>query len=294
MREIQDLLQVAIDMHVHSWPDVSLAHPQHRTNDDVIRQCREAGMQGIVLKTHGWPAASLAHQLNSEHEDFNVYASATLNTMAGGPHPWVVETAIGMGCRMIWLPTISAKSDHDSHGFSVSMEKYIPRIHNLKDEDYYWLLDENGNLKDEIKECVALCRDYDIVLGTGHISAEESMAVGRFAAEIGYHKVCLTHPRSHCCCNTFEQIQAFAQMGHFVEFCALNVAPLHSSMTIADICRIIEEAGADHCYLSTDHFFDWTPSIPQQIYQVLGCLLEAGVDYEKLQTIMQNPHCLLD
>ena len=46
-------------------------------------------------------------------------------------------------------------------------------------------------------------------------------------------------------------------------------------MTIADICRIIEEAGADHCYLSTDHFFDWTPSIPQQIYQVLGCLLEA-------------------
>lgn len=87
MREIQDLLQVAIDMHVHSWPDVSLAHPQHRTNDDVIRQCREAGMQGIVLKTHGWPAASLAHQLNSEHEDFNVYASATLNTMAGGPHP---------------------------------------------------------------------------------------------------------------------------------------------------------------------------------------------------------------
>lgn len=125
------------------------------------------------------------------------------------------------------------------------MEKYIPRIHNLKDEDYYWLLDENGNLKDEIKECVALCRDYDIVLGTGHISAEESMAVGRFAAEIGYHKVCLTHPRSHCCYNTFEQIQAFAQMGHFVEFCALNVAPLHSSMTIADICRIIEEAGAD-------------------------------------------------
>ena len=184
-------------MHVHSWPDVSLAHPQHRTNDDVIRQCREAGMQGIVLKTHGWPAASLAHQLNSEHEDFNVYASATLNTMAGGPHPWVVETAIGMGCRMIWLPTISAKSDHDSHGFSVSMEKYIPRIHNLKDEDYYWLLDENGNLKDEIKECVALCRDYDIVLGTGHISAEESMAVGRFASEIGYHKVCLTHQRSH-------------------------------------------------------------------------------------------------
>ena len=44
MKDIESLLHGAIDMHVHAYPDVSLNHPQHRTNDDVIAQCREAGM----------------------------------------------------------------------------------------------------------------------------------------------------------------------------------------------------------------------------------------------------------
>lgn len=127
MKDIERLLHGAIDMHVHAYPDVSLNHPQHRTNDDVIAQCRAAGMGGLVLKTHGWPSVGLAHQLNSEHDDFTVYPSASLNTVAGGPHPWVVEMAIEMGCKMIWLPTWSAASDHEHTGFGVIAEKYIPR-----------------------------------------------------------------------------------------------------------------------------------------------------------------------
>ena len=81
-------------------------------------------------------------------------------------------------------------------------------------------------------------------------------------------------------------------MGHYIELCALNVAPLYTSTTIEEMGRIIKEVGADHCYISTDHFFDWTPSIPQQIYQVLGCLLDAGVSYEELQTVMNTPKLL--
>lgn len=294
MKEIAELLYGAIDMHVHAYPDVSLKHPQHRSNDNVIEQCITAGMGGLVLKTHGWPSVGLAHQLNGEHENFTVYPSVSLNVMAGGPHPWVVEMAIGMGARMIWLPTWSAASDRNHTGFGVIAEQYIPRTKaGLRDKDFYYLLDEKGNLSEEIKECIVLCRDHDIVLGTGHISAEESMAVGRFAQEIGYHKVCLTHPRSDCSFNQFEQIQAFAQMGHYVEFCTLAVAPMYSSMSIGDMKRIIEEAGPEHCYISTDHFFDWTPSIPQQIYEVLGCLMESGVSYEDLQVIMDNPKHLL-
>lgn len=293
MKDIERLLHGAIDMHVHAYPDVSLNHPQHRTNDDVIAQCRAAGMGGLVLKTHGWPSVGLAHQLNSEHDDFTVYPSASLNTVAGGPHPWVVEMAIEMGCKMIWLPTWSAASDHEHTGFGVIAEKYIPRCKTgMREQDFYYLLDEKGQLLEEIKECVVLCRDHDVVLGTGHISAEESFAVGRFAREIGFNKVCLTHPSSSCSFNQFEQIKAFAQMGHYIELCALNVAPMYTSTTIEEMGRIIKEVGADHCYISTDHFFDWTPSIPQQIYQVLGCLLEAGIRYEELQTVMDIPKLL--
>lgn len=59
MREIQDLLQGAIDMHVHSWPDVSLAHPQHRTNDDVSASaaklvCRELYSKHMAGPRQAW------------------------------------------------------------------------------------------------------------------------------------------------------------------------------------------------------------------------------------------------
>ena len=290
MTDIANLLRGAIDMHVHAYPDVSLRHPQHRTNEEVINECRQAGMGGLVLKTHGWPSIGLAHQLNGAHDDFTVYPSVSLNAVSGGPHPWVVEMAVEMGCRMIWLPTWSARSDRDHIGFGVIAQKYMPRCRTgMRDEDFYYLLDETGDLSDEIKECILLCRDHDIILGTGHISAEESFAVGRFAEEIGFDKVCLTHPSSDCSFNRFEEIKAFAAMGHCIELCALNVAPLYTSTSIEEMARIIKAVGPDHCYISTDHFFDWTPSVPQQIYQVLGCLLNAGISYEELQAVMNTP-----
>lgn len=91
--------------------------------------------------------------------------------------------------------------------------------------------------------------------------------------------MCLTHPSSSCSFNQFEQINAFAQMGHYIELCALKVAPMYyyTSRTIEEMGRIIKEVGANRCYISPDHLFDWTPSIPQQIYQVLGCLLNTGI-----------------
>lgn len=295
MKDLTALLNGAIDMHVHAYPDVSLKHPQHRSNKQEIEECRAVGMAGLVLKTHGWPCVGLAHQLNAEYDDFTVYPSVSLNAMAGGPHPWVVEMALEMGAKVIWLPTWSAASDHDHNGFYEIAGKYLPRTKTeLTSKDYYCLLDENGFLTDEIKECITLCRDGKAVLCTGHISAEESLAVGRFAKEIHYTNVCLTHPRAGCSFNEFEQIIEFARMGHYVEFCTLNVAPLYSNITIAEIKKLIDTVGPDHCYLSTDQFFDWTPSIPQQIYQVLGCLSEAGLSYEKLKTLMETPSRILN
>ena len=81
-------------------------------------------------------------------------------------------------------------------------------------------------------------------------------------------------------------------MGHYIELCTLNIAPMYTSTSIEEMGRIIKEAGPEHCYISTDHFFDWTPSIPQQIYQALGCLLDAGIRYEELQTVMNTPKLL--
>lgn len=295
MEKIADLLEGYIDMHVHAFPDISLAHPQHRDNETVIRECREAGMAGIVLKTHCWPAPGLARELNALYDDFSVYPSVTLNMTAGGVHPWVVEMAAAQGARVIWLPTWSAANDHESgQGFGAIAETYVPLLHTeLDDGAYYQLLNKDGMLKDEVKECIALCKEKDLVLCTGHISGEESAAVGEFAAAIHYSKVVLTHARSRCAFNTFEQIRNFTAMGHYVEFCALNVAPLHTSISIDEMKYVINAIGPDHVVLSTDFFFDWVPSIPQQLYTVLGCLQADGVPYEALKIMAATPRHIM-
>lgn len=57
-KKIDDLLVGAVDLHVHSFPDVSLHTGMEHTNGDVIEACRRAGMAGLVLKAHGWPNES--------------------------------------------------------------------------------------------------------------------------------------------------------------------------------------------------------------------------------------------
>lgn len=294
MRDLEELLYGAIDMHVHACPDISISHPQKRTNHQVISECQKAGMKGIVLKTHGWPSVGLAHQLNEEINDFTVFPSVSLNKMSGGPHPWTVEMAIAMGARVIWLPTWSALSDRRKGGFGEIAQKYLPRTKTeLKESDFYRLIDENGCLLEELKECILLCRDSDIVLCTGHISAEESLAVGRFAREIHYEKLCLTHPVCECSYHTINQLKEFAQMGYYIELCTLNVDPEYGCIKIEGIKRIIDEVGASRCYLSTDHFFDLESSIPEQLIGVLRGLEKEGICYEDLKVMMENPGQIL-
>ena len=294
MNDINVLIQGAIDMHVHANPDISLKHRQTKSNDEVIETCMKAGMKGLVLKTHGWPCLGLAHELNQKYENFTVYPSVSLNRVAGGPYPWVVEMAIQMGAKVIWLPTWSAKSDMAHTGFGTIAKEYLPLTKELDEDKYYYLLEDNGQLKKDIKTIIEMCAKNKIVICTGHISQKESIEVAKYANQIGYHKLVLTHPCSECSYNSFEQIQEFASYGHFVEFCTLNLAPLHHSLEIMDIKKIIENIGAEHCILSTDHFFDWTPSIPDSFYEVLGCLLDVGVKYDDLKTMMNNPHRLLE
>lgn len=294
MNKINQLIQGSIDMHVHANPDICLKHPQTKSNDDIINQCINAGMNGIVLKTHGWPSVALAHQLNKQYPNFKIYPSISLNRVVGGPYPWVVEMAIEMGVKVIWLPTWSALSDHMHTGFGTIAKEYLPLTKNLVDSDYYYLLNNTGELLEDIKIIIEMCKKHNIVLCTGHISHEESLAVGKYADMIGYHKLVLTHPCSDCSYNDFEQMKEFAHLGHYVEFCTLNLAPLHHSLDILDIKKAIEEIGAEHCILSSDHFFDWTPAISEQFYQALGCLLDSGVKEECLQILMNNPIRLLE
>jgi len=299
MFDANEFMKHAIDMHCHCYPDAAGKdhHLMTKTNEDVIKTDRDGGMYGLVLKAHCWPPIRLAHKLNEMYNDFTVYPSVSLNQTSGGPYPWVVEMAHNLGARFIWLPTWSSLNDKNSpagyYGLTCGEEsnrywKDIP------DEAFYTEIDEDGDLKENIKEVVSLCKEYDLVLGTGHGTTKEALAVARFAHEIGFGKLCFTHPYCGLDAVTHDQLKEFADLGGYIELTTLEVQPLYTSMTIAEWIEICELCGYDHCYISSDHYFDWTPTVPEQFKSVIGCMHACGAKDEDIMTMMENPYSLLE
>jgi hypothetical protein len=293
MSNLDELLYGTVDIHAHAYPDFSLQFPNRYDLEDHVRLMRDAGMAGVVLKTHFWPSISTADSLNKKFSDFTAFGCITLNASVGGPKPWVMEAAAGLNVKVVYLPTWSAVNDQKRGGVCKLMEGYLPSLKAFTAADAYSMTGEDGKIAPEIKEIVAMAREYGMVLGTGHISPAESIEIAKFAKEIGYDKLFLTHPDSHSIGCAFEQITEFAKYGGYVELCALGLTALYYRTSLDEFKRIIDTIGPGQCIFTTDYFFDWAPSIPEQLRQMMGGLLKKGVPYEDVRTIAQNPRRLL-
>jgi Family of unknown function (DUF6282) len=55
---------------------------------------------------------------------------------------------------------------------------------------------KDGSLTQEAKEVLRIAREAEIMVGTGHISPDESLALMSEAQHIGYNRLVFTHPWS--------------------------------------------------------------------------------------------------
>ncbi len=100
-------LDGAVDLHVHGAPDVIA---RRHTDIELARRARVAGMQAIVLKSHHESTVGRA-ALARETTGFGVFGGLVLNSfVSGGLDPAVVEAALALGARVIWLPTLSSSA----------------------------------------------------------------------------------------------------------------------------------------------------------------------------------------
>ena len=107
-----------------------------------------------------------------------MYGGLALNYEAGGLNPKAVQTALEMGAKVIWLPTVDAENDCRKHGRSGGIR----------------MTDGRGVLLPELRRIFMLIKDYDAVLATGHISPEEIRCVIDSARNVGVQKIVITHP----------------------------------------------------------------------------------------------------
>lgn len=220
-----------VDLHIHTAPDV---RPRSVTDLEAAQQAHDAGMQAILIKSHVTCTADRAQIAESVVSGVRVFGGLVLNQQVGGLNPAAVEAALALGAAVVWLPTFGGQ----------------PRTG-------VTVFDANGQLKPVVREVIALMRDADRVLATGHIGFEESLAVVAAAREMGLRKVLITHPEWPGVNLSTEQLKALAgdvrepqsNEDVFFEHCYLNGRDQAGLECIAAQIRAV---GAESTVLTTD------------------------------------------
>lgn len=278
----------AYDLHIHSNPSLF-----ERVGDDLDlgRHAAEAGLSGILLKNHFESTVGRAAIANKVIEGVHIFGSLVLNGFTGGLNPIAAENALKLGAKEIWLPTIDslAHSRVFGHvgGFGYQeSETKIPR----KGITILY----RGQLKEEVKTIIELVRDYGAILGTGHLGKNEILPLARFAREIKFDRLLITHPFFNPPGLKVGELVELASSGAKFELCGGNLYPIPGVGRIDTYRETVAEVGAQSIVLSSDAGQP-RKSLPAEVLRIFAqCLMEKGVTHPEIETMMKrNPAHLL-
>ncbi len=276
----------AIDLHVHSAPDV---YPRLLDDLEVVEAAEAAGMRAILLKSHHTLTADRAAMVERQ-VGITVRGGLALNLTVGGINPVAVETALKFGARQIWMPTIHARHCLQTAGgemFRAEAEKGYAGLAPF---------DENKNPIEGLLPILEMIRDAGAVLGTGHLGPDEGLALLRLAHDMNLKRLLVTHPNMSFTLYTSEQMRQAAEFGAYLEFDALACrSNWPQFMPTTETAQAIAEVGAAHCVLASDGGQSSNPAAPQMLLTFAENLAEAGIPEPALRKMMRdNPAYLLN
>src|SRR5690349_23297717 len=166
-------LSGVIDIHVHSDPD---SVPRSIDAIDLARLAKSRGMRGLVLKNHYESTASLAYVVRKEVPGIEIFGGIDLNRTVGGINPAAVERMTmvkgGWG-RVVWMPTFDAEN----------------QVRYSKENRPFVSVAKNGELLPAVKQVIAIVKQHNLMLETGHSSPEECLMIVREARKQGVEHV---------------------------------------------------------------------------------------------------------
>lgn len=282
---VNDLLKGAIDVHIHTAPDVF-----GRSVNDVQAgaQAKAAGMGGVLIKNHFTLTADRARAA-AEEVGFPVYGSVVLNYYVGGFNPHAVDAAIRFGAKEIWMPTLTSRKH-------LEMSKYAGHVdRELGPEEGLTALDDNGELKPEVLSIIEKIARANVALGTAHLSPHEGLTLARVARDAGVSKIIVTHPEASFVGMTLEEMKEFASLGAFLEFDSAHFTHIMPKpTTAAATAQKIREIGPEHCIMATDGGQDNNPPPVEMMRQYIAAMLENGITDDEIRTMVaKNPRIAL-
>lgn len=263
----------SIDVHVHAGPDPAVSRRFDAV--ELAYAARDAGMRGFIFKSHEYPTAAAAYILTKLVQGIEVFGAIALDDEVGGLNPHALEASARTGARKVWMPTYSALHwrrfrKTGSYGITV--------------------LDEEGRLVPVIDDLLSIVKQHDMILGTGHLSTEEQLALVAEARRREI-KTIVTHA------DFWVPVEAQAEMarqGAYIEHAYIVCTPAHGSTPAAEVAAAIRAAGPSSSILSTDLGQAYNMSPPEGLRVFIAAMLQCDFSaHEVEQMVKTNPATLL-
>src|SRR3954470_2606856 len=278
-----------IDMHVHPDPDV---FGRALSDVEMATVARRKGLRGLVLKNHVVTTADRAALAMQAVPGIEIWGGIVLNNAVGGINPAAVEwmhRMSGSRGKVVWLPTF----DSDKH------------VKTLVNKDGSGLrVAVDGKVTPQMEEVLKIIARENLVLATGHVHAEEVIAVTRRARELGVKNIIVTHGLTNIPGLTMAQAKQVVQMGAVIEVCYLQFLTgpdaqyawmKHWTQVGAmAVGAAVKELGADGLVLSTDLGQQGMMTNADGLENMIGAMKAAGVTDGDIDKMMRkNPARLL-
>ncbi len=263
-----------IDIHIHSAPDVA---PRKGDDIELARQAAARGMRAILLKSHWTLTSDRAYLVQQVVPNLRVFGGLVLNNPVGGFNPIAVEAALRMGAAEIWMPTLSS---------AAGTEGCIGPGLTVFDGDH---------LQPRVLDILSLIAEYDVILGTGHLSSPEILALVPAAHDLGVRKIVITHPEHPPVeMPPLQQEELRDRFGVLFERCLITTVLGGGHLPFEALAKVIRRVGPDSTIIATD--FGQTKNLPP--VDGLACFISelrsAGFTEAAIARMGQlNPACML-
>ncbi len=176
---VPDWARNMVDLHVHASPSLL---PRHGNDAQTVATETALGFSTLVLKAHEGSTVERAASLGD-----GVYGGIVLNSPVGGANPDAVEVAARLGGRVVWMPTVSSAAHKAG---ASSPELNVHKGFELRLVDVF----DGKRLRPEWPEILDIVAQHDLVLASGHLSADETVLLFTEADRRGVTRLLVNHP----------------------------------------------------------------------------------------------------
>lgn len=277
MREqlISQLLVGAIDLHCHSGPSVM---PRRLNHVEAIREAEAAGLRAILFKDHYYSVSPVAELLKETlAPKIQLLTGVPLNNTLGGLNPYAVEHGFKLNARLVWMPTFSA-ANHIRHSHR---KNYLATKEAMLKPKGLTVVNDSGELLDEVKVILDQIAQYDAVLSAGHLHISEIWPLFDEAKARGVKRLLVNHPTFLIDAN-HSDIGELASMGAVLEHSCCMWAGIQNKSgkhTRESLNALIKAGGVDNTIIGSDLGQEGNPTPVEGLRYVIGMLLD--LDYSE-------------